>query len=113
MDTSQTAGLADEPHSDRATAERLYRLALQAFAGSDMELSAMRPAERAQVLLLQAIYHELRHGRGQAGAQSAALAEHSRVLNTHSEALTDHADEMDRLRSAMLGHSDALGRSRR
>ncbi|MEV2273925.1 hypothetical protein [Nonomuraea africana] len=48
------------------------------------------PGERladAQLLALQAIYHELRHGHDQAAAQTVALADHSTALNEHASAL--------------------------
>lgn len=83
----------------------LYQFALQAIGRIDSDkttaadLAARTPAERladAQLLVLQAIYRELRHGNDLAAAQTTALAE-------HSEALTDHADQMGRRSSWWRG----------
>lgn len=54
------------------------------------ELADWTPGERladAQLLMLQAIYHELHHGHDQAAAHTMALAEHSTALNEHASAL--------------------------
>ncbi|MEV4013118.1 hypothetical protein AB0J35_21675 [Nonomuraea angiospora] len=114
MDTSKPPAGDDEPQDDRAMGDMLYQFALQAIGRIDSEqttaadLAARTPSERlanAQLLVLQAIYRELRHGSDLAAAQTAVLAE-------HSEALTDHADAMDGLRRDLRGHGDALDRHR-
>ncbi|MGP4104600.1 hypothetical protein [Nonomuraea sp. KM90] len=114
MDTSQTPASDGQPHSNRATADMFYKFAGHAYGSIGYEDKtaaelADRPAVElladAQLLMLQAIYHELRHGHDQAVAQTAALAE-------HSEALRDHADQMARLGSDLRGHGDALDRHR-
>ncbi|RSN09143.1 hypothetical protein DMB42_17575 [Nonomuraea sp. WAC 01424] len=114
MDTSKPSAGADEPQGDRAVGDMLYQFALQVIGRLDSEqttaadLAAQTRSERvadAQLLVLQAIYRELRHGHDLAAAQTSALAK-------HTEALTDHADTMDRMSSAMLGHADSLDRHR-
>ncbi|MER6950021.1 hypothetical protein ABT294_38995 [Nonomuraea sp. NPDC000554] len=71
MDSSETSALEDEPKGERADAELLYQFALQTFdnigyeKATAAERAAQAPSERlaiAQLLVLQAIYHELRHG---------------------------------------------------
>ena len=102
-----TSGHEGQPQGDRATAEMLYQFAVQTFdaigyeQATPAELAAQTPAERlanAQLLVLQAIYLELRHGDDQVTAQTAALAE--------------HADAMDKLHGALMEHADALSRYR-
>lgn len=114
MDTSQTPTPDDKPHSDRAKAEWLYQLAESAYGHigyenkTAAELADRTPGERladAQLLMLQAIYHELRHGHDQAAAQTVALAEHSTALNQHASALDSASHRME-------GHADALDRFR-
>ncbi|MFI6541423.1 hypothetical protein ACIBHY_53850 [Nonomuraea sp. NPDC050547] len=115
MDTSSaTPAPEDTPRSDRAAAEELYQFAETTYRGlgydhmSGAELAALTPAERladAQFTLLQAIYHELRHGHDQMTAQTGALT-------AHAAALTDHADAMHSASTRMLGHADSLDRFR-
>ncbi|MFG3437307.1 hypothetical protein ACGF0J_08690 [Nonomuraea sp. NPDC047897] len=114
MDTSQIPAPNGQPESDRATAEMFYQFAGQAYGSIGYEnKTAAELADRsagelladAQLSMLQAIYHELRHGHDLAAAQTAALAE-------HSAALSDHADQMARLGSDLRGHGDALDRHR-
>jgi hypothetical protein len=118
VDTSKPAG-DDEPQGDRAVGDMLYQFALQAIGRIDSEqttaadLAPQTWSERvadAQLVVLQAIYRELRHGHDLAAAQTAALTEHTKALTEHAEALTDHADSMGQMRSGMLGHSDSLDR---
>ncbi|MEV3986265.1 hypothetical protein [Nonomuraea sp. NPDC049758] len=119
METSKPSPAADEPQGDREVGDMLYQFAAQAIGSLDLEqttaadLAAQTPVERvaaAQLLMLQAIYRELRHGHDLAAAQASALAAHTEGL---TEALTDHADTMDKMRSEMSGHADALDRFRR
>ncbi|MEU7004768.1 hypothetical protein [Nonomuraea sp. NPDC046570] len=114
MDTSQTPTPDGRPQSDRAMAEMLYQFAEHAIGQigyEDMtaaELADRTPGERladAQLLVLQAIYRELRHGHDQAAAQTMALAEHSTALNEHASALGSASHRM-------AGHADALDRFR-
>ncbi|MGN9789164.1 hypothetical protein ACTMTF_47780 [Nonomuraea sp. ZG12] len=114
MDTSQTPAPDGEPQSARASAEMLNLFAEQAIGEigyNDMTAAEMADRTRgerladAQLLMLQAIYHELRHGHDQAAAQAEALAD-------HSTALDEHADALDKASSRMLGHADALDRFR-
>ncbi|MEV4067750.1 hypothetical protein [Nonomuraea dietziae] len=114
MDTSQTSAPDDSPQSDRAKAELLYQLAEHAIGHigyedkTAAELADRTPGERladAQLLVLQAIYHELRHGHDQVAAQAVALADHSVALNEHASAL-------DSASHRMAGHADALDRFR-
>jgi hypothetical protein len=101
-----------QAQSDRAKAELLYQLAEYAYSHvgyedrTAAELADRTPGERlvdAQLLMLQAIYHELRHG--QAAAQTVVLADHSTTLN-------EHASTLDSASSRMAGHADALDRFR-
>ncbi|MGJ6969624.1 hypothetical protein ACSDR0_47875 [Streptosporangium sp. G11] len=114
MDTSQTPTPDSRPQSDRDKAELLYQLAEHAYGHigyedrTAAELADRTPGERladAQLLMLQAIYHELRHGHDQAAAQTMALADHSTALNEHASAL-------DSASHRMAGHADALDRFR-
>jgi hypothetical protein len=57
----------------------------------------------AQLMALQAIHAELRHGHDQAGLQVEALSKHTKVL-------AEHADAMDSLPHALDGHADAVSR---
>ncbi|RCG32283.1 hypothetical protein DQ384_07230 [Sphaerisporangium album] len=114
MDTTFEPPAEDGPKDDRALAEMHYQDAVQAYGyiGYDnltaAEINARTRVERladAQLSMLQAMYHELRHGHDQAAAQTAALTEHSR-------ALSEHADAMDKLHGALLEHADTLSRYR-
>lgn len=98
--------VATEPESprpsERAQAEGLFTLAQENLADADTESSGT-PAELsalgwAQVHLLKAIYHELRHGHDRA--------------DTTADALNEHADAMDSLGSDMRGLGDSLSRHR-
>jgi hypothetical protein len=93
--------------TDRDRAELL-------FADASAHLQAVDPYEGetrdtyigyTQVLLLQAIYHELRHGHDQVERQVEVLA-------AHTKALKEHADEMDDLKKAPYFQGDAHGRGR-
>lgn len=98
-----------ETANDREAAEQLYGLACQAIedlydTATSGELATRTRAERladAQMLTLQAIYHELRHGHDQTARQTAVLAEHTRALD-------DHTGAMDQLRGALDEHGVAL-----
>ena len=99
---------ADKPavQPERARAEELFEVAQANLANADgVELG--EPAELgslawAQVHLLKAIYHELRHGNDQAAARADADA----------AALSEHADAMDHMARDMRGLGDSLSRSR-
>lgn len=114
MDTPETFAVEDGPQNDRAEAEQLHQLAQGVFGqigymnATAVETAARTPIERlaeAQLLMLEAIYRELRHGHDQVTAQTAALAE-------HVQALSEHADAMDKLGGRLLEHADALSRYR-
>lgn len=104
MDTSQTPVPDGQPQGDRAQAERLYWFAQYAYGGVDFEDAdlaelANRSADErradAQLMMLQAIYHELRHGHDQVAAQTAALAEHSAALSDHADTLGQRESQDD------------------
>ncbi|MEU8245892.1 hypothetical protein [Nonomuraea sp. NPDC048916] len=60
-------------------------------------MAAQTPAERlanAQLLVLQAIYRELRHGHDQVTAQITALAEHSTALS-HGISTAHNQDQVE------------------
>lgn len=93
MDTSQAPAPDGRPQSDRAKAELLCQLAEHAYGQigyedrTAAESADRTPGERladAQLLMLQAIYHELRHGHDQAAAQTVALADHATALDRKS-----------------------------
>lgn len=54
-------------------------------------------------MALQAIYYELRHGHDQAARQAEALVEYTKALDSHAAA-------MNKLRGALLDHTDAISR---
>lgn len=108
--TSDTPG-EDNVESDREVADLLSHFVgkevekLENYATAD-EMAAWPRSERiasAQLMALQAIHRELRHGHDQAALQVEAL-------NKHTEVLAEHADAMDSLRSALDGHADAVSR---
>lgn len=112
--TTDDRGSTDEPKDDRETAQVLYHFVCQDrdkidnYATAD-ELAARTTGERlanAQLLALQAIYHELRYGHDQMARQTAAM-------EAHTKAMEDHAEAMDTLRGALLDHSDQISRFRR
>ena len=107
----------DETASDREQAELLYKLACNDLGRVSDRLMEAKPAEHdatpsaewllsAQVGLLQAVYHELRHGHDQQAAHIAALKAHTKALN-------EHANQMCHLGRKLTGNSDALDRSPR
>uniref|UniRef100_UPI003F495B19 hypothetical protein n=1 Tax=Streptosporangium sp. CA-256172 TaxID=3240076 RepID=UPI003F495B19 len=113
VDTFETSA-EDDPEDDRALAKQYYQGAVHTFGGigydslTAAEMDARTRVERladAQLSMLHAMYHELRHGHNQTAAQTAMLVE-------HSKALSEHADAMDKLRGALLEHADALSRYR-
>ena len=72
------------------------------------ELVARSRVERlvhAQLLVLQATYHELRHGHDLAARQIE-------VMTAHTEALIDHAGTMDKHRGALADYADGMSRHR-
>jgi len=85
---------------DRERAEQLYALAwqeLKELIGPAADRSSPEKRQAAaQLLLLLALYHEVRHGHD--------------LLNQYATALTDHADALDKFRGALLDHADALSR---
>jgi hypothetical protein len=101
------------PASDRTLAETLYGLVGQdvdaLFNRATVDERSARPqSERiaeAQLTLLQAIYHELRHGHDQVQRQIEVLA-------AHTTALDEHADAMDNLKKALYFEGDMRGRGR-
>lgn len=99
---------ADKPavHPERARAEDLFALAQDNLADGDgVELGAaaeLGSLAWAQVHLLKAIYHEVRHGNDQAAARA----------ETDAAALSEHSAAMDRMARDMRGLGDSLSRSR-
>lgn len=80
MDTPETFAVEDGPQNDRAEAEQLHQLAQGVFGqigymnATAVETAARTPIERlaeARLLMLEAIYRELRHGHDQVTAQTA------------------------------------------
>lgn len=113
MDTFETSA-EGAPENDRTLAKLYYQSAVHAFGGigydnlTAAEMDTRTRVERladAQLSMLHARYHELRHGHEQTEAQTAALVEHSKPLS-------EHADAMDKLRGTLLEHADALSRYR-
>lgn len=107
----------DETATDREQAELLYKLACNDFGKVADRLMEAKPAEydatpsaewllSAQVGLLQAVYHELRHGQDR-------QAEHTAALKAHTKAPNEHANQMHHLGRKVTGNSDALDRSHR
>jgi len=108
--TPDTPG-PDDVESDREIADMLSHFVgqevdrLENYATAD-EMAAWPRAEKiasAQLMALQAIHRELRHGHDQVALQVEAL-------NKHTEVLAEHADAMDSLRHALDGHADAVSR---
>jgi hypothetical protein len=108
--TPDTQG-PDDAESDREIADTLSSFVdqevdkLENYATAD-QMAAWPRSEKiasAQLMALQAIRLELRHGHDQAALQVEAL-------NKHTEVLAEHADAMDSLRSALDGHADAVSR---
>lgn len=100
--TPETTEPSEDLTDERADGERLYD---KAFA---IDVHAGAPADQlaqAQLLVLQAIYRELRNGHDQAVRQSAALTDHAKALH-------EHADAMDSLRGALMEHADSISRYR-
>ncbi|MGW5703881.1 hypothetical protein [Amycolatopsis japonica] len=94
----------DKQTTERAQAEEHAAMALAHLDEADnVEAAPGTPEEqnrlaRAQIHLLQAIYHELRHSNDLAACNAAALDE--------------HANAMDHLGTDMRGLGDALSRHR-
>ncbi|MFI6030840.1 hypothetical protein [Amycolatopsis magusensis] len=114
MTTTPDTPVPDEIESDREIADTLSDFVaqeverLENFATAD-EMAAWPRAEKiasAQLMALQAIHRELRHGHDQAALQVEALKKHTEVL-------AEHADAMDALRHALDGHADAVSRMSR
>lgn len=99
--------------TDREAGDVLMKFVGQAVDGLENHLTAAQLAALlrldryadAQLMALQAIYHELRHGHDHAARQVEVTEEHTRALH-------EHADAMDKLRGALLDHADALSRYR-
>lgn len=92
--TTEEVPKEDDKPGERQQAEALYERASHTI---DQLESSTSPDP--QLMVLQAIYHELRHGHDQVACQTAALNE--------------HAAAMDKLRGALAEHSDALHRHSR
>ncbi|KOX27114.1 hypothetical protein ADK67_14995 [Saccharothrix sp. NRRL B-16348] len=102
-DETTTAG-TDATH--RARGEQFFQTAVEHLRSADD--TPTDPTETthigwAQVSLLRAIYHELRHGNDLTEQNTTALKE-------HTAALDEHADGMDGLRKAMYFEGDAHSR---
>jgi hypothetical protein len=96
-------------HPERARAEELFVAAEQNLAqAGDVGLGAAQELGSlgwAQIHLLKAIYHELRHGHDQVEREIEALAQ-------HAAALDEHADAMDGLKRGMYYEDDVHSRRR-
>lgn len=89
----------DLPKEDDKPGERQQAEALYERASRKIDQLEDSSSPDTQLMVLQAIYHELRHGHDQVACQTAALNEHTAA--------------MDQLRSALAEHSDALHRHSR
>jgi hypothetical protein len=96
-------------HPERARAEELFAKVEDHLTSADEaelgEAEEFRSLAWAQVHLLKAIYHELRHGHDQTRREIEALAK-------HTAALDEHADAMDGLKRGMYYEGDMHSRRR-
>ena len=88
--------MPDSPHNPDEPGHR--ELGEQLFA-------ERHATSRPELAVLEAIYHELRHGHDQVGRQIEALAK-------HAIALDEHADAMDGLKKGMYYEGDMHSRRR-
>ncbi|GAA0645560.1 hypothetical protein GCM10010174_80670 [Kutzneria viridogrisea] len=106
----------DQPTKNhREQAEVLYTLTCQGVGEVEDRLTDILPAElaarsrtelllSAQSTLLQAVYHELRHGHDQ-------LAEHTAALKAHTKALNSAASAEFHMARHLAGNADAMNRA--
>ncbi|MEY7971426.1 hypothetical protein AB8O38_05430 [Saccharomonospora xinjiangensis] len=112
---AETGEQTNDALSDRERGDVLYDLVCQ-FMAEDEEERAGDPAERtrterlaeAQLLLLQAIYCELRHGHDQTRQHAEELDSHTAAMSRLRGALYDHGAAMGRMVGAMADHAHEM-----